>query len=153
MDEDALNALHAQASNEEAASAEAEVLKPGETSPGAPPVVADPAEELFTALVIAVAMLGQALPYLPHIYTEPVLRNIAGALAKVSEKYGWDTSGFFAKYAPEIMLLATVLPTLPALKRGHLSWMAAREKAAQQEGQKPAPAEAGQGGAADPVAA
>lgn len=145
MDQDALNALEQQATTEEAAATEAEVLKPGETSPGAPPVVADPAEELFTALTIAVAMLGQVLPYLPAIYTEQVLRGIAGALSKVSEKYGWDTSGFFSKYAPEIMLLATVLPTLPALKRGHESWIAAREKAAQQDGQQTAAAEAGQG--------
>ncbi len=144
MDEDALNALHAQATTEEAT--EAEVLKPGETSPGAPPVVADPAEELFAALAIAVAMLGQVLPYLPTIYTEPVLRGIAQALSKVSEKYGWDTSGFFSKYAPEIMLLATVLPTLPALKRGHEAWLAERAKAA-------APAEEGQGIAAESVAA
>lgn len=156
MNESALTELHSQAQAADATTVQADATSPAPDAvptgaPGAPPAM-DPVTEMFTALTIAVAMLGQALPYLPTIYTEATLRGIAAAMVSVATKYGWDTSGFFSRYAPELMLAASILPTIPAVTRAHRAWVADQQARAADAGQA-APADAGQPAAPVPAGA
>lgn len=106
MDNEALNELHAEAlATAPETLAAAEEL---EAAPAAP--VIDPAQEWAGVLKIAVMMLTPAMPFMPAIYSDETIAQLAGAIVPVADKYGVTTGGVFGRFGPEIGLAAVAGP-------------------------------------------
>lgn len=90
------------------------------------------AEEVAALLSIVVAVLSPMLPYLPGIYTQRVVESIAAAYVPVAEKYGWQSSGMFAKWGPEIGLALVLLQPLQQTVVAHKALIEQRLKEAEE---------------------
>lgn len=100
----------------------------------------DATAETAAVLKVVVALLSPMLPYLPEIYTDEKVQELAGAYVPVAEKNGWASGGWFDKYGPELVLAATALPLAFLTTQAHKAMIEARAKAA-----KAARAQIGQG--------
>ncbi|WP_343549445.1 hypothetical protein [Ralstonia sp.] len=97
--------------------------------PGEPPPV-DPVQE-WADLIGLIVMLGTPLlPYLPAIYTDETVKELAGAVQPVAAKYGIDGTGLGS--TPELRLLIVAAPLAVGTYVTHRAW---RE---QQKGPSPA---------------
>lgn len=128
MDESALNQLR-----DEAATADAEEARSveGVVEPaGAAPLPPDPVAEAKAVFGVAVMMLTPVLPYLPGIYTDEALGNLAAAYVPVAQKYGWDMSTWLGQYAAEIALAGVAIPLAMRTSAAHQAWLRAKQAAA-----------------------
>lgn len=87
--------------------------------PGEPPPV-DPVQEWAEMLGLVVMLATPLLPYLPAIYTEETVRELAGAVHPVAAKYGIDGTGLGA--TPELRLLLVAAPLAVATVMTHRAW-------------------------------
>lgn len=127
MDESALHQLRdeAAADAEEARTVEGVVETAGAVPP--PP---DPVAEAKAVFGVAVMMLSPVLPYLPAIYTDEALGNLAAAYVPVAQKYGWDMSTWLGQYAAEIALAGVAIPLAMRTSAAHQAWVKAKKAAA-----------------------
>jgi len=114
---DALDRIALEASSEEveAAAAENAILNPEK------PQVMDPALAWAQIPRMFGGLLAMAIPEVIHVYTEDACMNWGGAMAQVSDKYGWDAADTMAKWGPEIALgmasLPLVVPTFQLIQK------------------------------------
>lgn len=93
--------------------------------PGEPEPV-DPVAELLDVLTMARDYVAPIAPYVPQIYTDEVLRELAAKTVPVLDKHGWSLSGVSDFLGPELRLLAFLAPLL------YVTYLAAKaHKAAQ----------------------
>ena len=127
----------------EMAALDAEVFEQGPAPEGAEATSAvDPAKEMAAVIGVAVGLLSPALPYLPGIYTQERIQQIAAAYVPVAEKHGWNMGGWMEQWGAEIALGAVALPALMQTVQAHKAYKDAKARAAAMEkGQAPAAAE------------
>jgi len=124
-------ALQAAAMEQEAEAA----AMAGDVEPARPDQVAETAA-MFGA---AVALLSPMLPYLPGIYTQERVEQLAGAYMPVAEKYGWSAGGWLEKFGAEIALVAVAGPLIVQTVGAHKAHKAAAAKVERErKGQAPA---------------
>lgn len=79
---------------------------PGEPSP------IDPVEELVDVLKMVRDYVAPIAPYVPQIYTDEVVHELAAKTVPVLDKHGWSLSGVSDFLGPELRLLAFIAPLL-----------------------------------------
>ncbi|MGU8077839.1 hypothetical protein [Burkholderia pyrrocinia] len=93
--------------------------------PGEPTPI-DPVEELYDMLKMVRDYVAPIAPYVPAIYTDEVLHELAAKTVPVLDKHGWSLSGVGDLFGPELRLLAFIAPLL------YVTYLAAKaHKAAQ----------------------
>ncbi|WP_175887934.1 hypothetical protein [Burkholderia contaminans] len=93
--------------------------------PGEPEPI-NPVEELFDMLKMARDYVAPLAPYVPAIYSDEVLHELAAKTVPVLDKHGWSLSGVGDLFGPELRLLAFIAPLL------YVTYLAAKaHKAAQ----------------------
>jgi hypothetical protein len=140
MDEKALKELHAEAMSE---------VQPETTeAPGGDggQYAGNPAEEWAAMLKVGVLILTPALPFLPSIYTDEAVGNLAAAIVPVADKYEISAGGLFGKYGPEIGLALAAGPlvvrTVIEFRAMRAAQAEPREKEIRAEAEQPAEAAA-----------
>lgn len=80
-------------------------------APGEPDSAgASEVEELAGALELLAVVVRQLRPSLSKVWTPEAMRGIAAAGVPVIQKYGWTVGGLFAKFGPELGLIAAAAP-------------------------------------------
>lgn len=75
-------------------------------------------QAIYTGLEIAVPLLAGLFPSVGAIYTDEVKQRVAGALAPVCAKYGWEIKGIGGQYKEEIGAAIVLLPLALATYKG-----------------------------------
>ncbi|KVA74082.1 hypothetical protein WM36_17195 [Burkholderia ubonensis] len=96
--------------------------------PGEPEPI-DPAAELLDMLKMARDYLAPLLPYVPAIYTDEVLTELAAKTVPVLDKYGLSVAGVGDLFGPELRLLVLVAPLAYVTYRTHKAYKAAELEA------------------------
>ncbi|MBJ9686056.1 hypothetical protein I5589_03070 [Burkholderia vietnamiensis] len=96
--------------------------------PGEPEPI-DPAAELLDMLKMVRDYLAPLLPYVPAIYTDEVLTELADKTVPVLDKYSLSLSGVGDLFGPELRLLVVVAPLAYVTYRTHKAYKAAELEA------------------------
>ncbi|KFL54377.1 hypothetical protein JM78_04550 [Burkholderia pyrrocinia] len=96
--------------------------------PGEPEPI-DPADELLDMLKMARDYLAPLLPYVPAIYSDEVLAELAAKTVPVLDKYGLSLSGVGDLFGPELRLLVVVAPLAYVTYKTHKAYKAAEQEA------------------------
>jgi hypothetical protein len=94
--------------------------------PGEPEPV-NPAQEVGDCLKVIRDLLAPLLPYLPGIYTDEVVAEVAAKVVPVMDKYGLSVEGVGDLFGPELSLAVTVLPLAYVTYKVHGQYKAALE--------------------------
>ncbi len=80
---------------------------PGEAPQDAKPSTAD---ELAGMLAVTVKLAARKFPSIVNVWTDATIRDVAGVLAPVLDKYDLDIFAFLERWRAEIMAVITCLP-------------------------------------------
>lgn len=119
---------------EQAATAPAAVAAAAEEA-AAVDMVQQNGQAIYTGLEIAVPLIAQIFPSVGAIYTDEVKARVAGALAPVCAKYGWELKGLGGAYKEEIGACIVLIPLGMATFKGVQEDMARTNAKARQIGQ------------------
>lgn len=100
-------------------------------APGEDP--ANLAGQVDGLISVTIGILAPAFPSLNQIYTPETRATLAGAVAPVMVKHGWNLGDVYGKYSEEITLAMVAIPLGMATYQGVKGDIDARKKAAKGE--------------------